>query len=554
LPRKAAGVPPPAVDFTAFATTGGHTGPGWYGVSISYVTDTGFVTAPLTLPDGTWQTVRLPAGATLSQPPPGGWPSDGRISIINLPAIAAAAPPGTTSIIIWTTLGQQDLINPSSTTTPPEFILGSGQALAANAALYQYAELSLAQAATAYPYYMDFYDSSLTIAAHALPGNGDIINSLAFLPVGIGFGSASLAKYHGRMLIIGTTFIRHADGGLVGFVDDRIWISNAGNPEQFDELTGFITVQSEFDGNTNKTAFELFSVLYICKPIGTYATQDNGSEPSDPTNPWRVNLIDGGIGAFHHSVGTISGSQPSLSFNSTGFLANRNGLFLFNGNVLRPELSWKIRAVWARMTHGAEIQLRVAVDIFDDKFYVLMAADGSQLPNLLLMADYSLGLDSNSIRWTIYEFPWAIQDIMMAYYQDQVVDYFLRLGTNGVIYKLDGATNTDNGAAIDNYYQLAPFIIGDVGSLNVFRFIRYRMAGNGTLLTTVTDQGEFGVQNETNVNPLPFPGNYKDQGIQINFTNEKAIVKFRMNATTDFFRMARVDVFGKQRWPTRPNG
>jgi hypothetical protein len=79
------------------------------------------------------------------------------------------------------------------------------------------------------------------------------------------------------------------------------------------------------------------------------------------------------------------------------------------------------------------------------------------------------------------------------------------------------------------------------------------MAGSGTLVTVVSDQGAYLIQNETNVAPLPFPGNYQDQGIQINFTNEKAMVRFGMNATTDYLRMARVDVFGKARWPTRPN-
>jgi hypothetical protein len=128
------------------------------------------------------------------------------------------------------------------------------------------------------------------------------------------------------------------------------------------------------------------------------------------------------------------------------------------------------------------------------------------------------------------------------------------MGSNQVIYKLDGQTNTDVGAPIDNYYQSAPLVIGDIGSLNIYRFIRYRMAGHGTLLTTVTDQGEYQIQNETNVYPLPFKGNYKDFGIQINFTNEKAIVKFRMNDVASNFRMARLDLFGKQRWPTRPNG
>jgi hypothetical protein len=338
------------------------------------------------------------------------------------------------------------------------------------------------------------------------------------------------------------------------FPDDRVWISNAGNPETFSTITGYINVQGEFDGNVCRTGFELFGVFYICKAIGTFATQDSGGEPNDPTNPWIVNMVDGGIGAYHHAVGTISGSQPSLSFNSTGFLANRNGLFLFNGNVLRPELTWKIRGIWGRMTHGAEYNIRVAVDIYNDLFYVLIPVDGSVDPSLLLVGDYSLGLDYQNIRWSIYNFPWAMYDIMMGYYpgdQTGAFDYFLRIGSFNTIYKLDGATNTDLGFAIGNYYQTSPLSY-DVGAVDIFRFIRYRMAGNGNLTTLLGDQGDFLTAQTVDVHPDPFPGNYRDLGLQINFTNEKMIVRFGM--ATGYFRMARVDVFGKQRWPTRPNG
>jgi hypothetical protein len=82
------------------------------------------------------------------------------------------------------------------------------------------------------------------------------------------------------------------------------------------------------------------------------------------------------------------------------------------------------------------------------------------------------------------------------------------------------------------------------------------MAGQGTLTTNLNDQGDTPGHDVVAAPEIPllFPGNYKDQGIQINFTNEKLVIRFGMNAMDSWFRMARFDVFGKVRWPTRPNG
>jgi hypothetical protein len=148
---------------------------------------------------------------------------------------------------------------------------------------------------------------------------------------------------------------------------------------------------------------------------------------------------------------------------------------------------------------------------------------------------------------------------MMGYYTGDVTqpdDYFLRLGSDGSIFRLDGSTLADFVThPIDSYYQPGPAMVGDLGSVNNFRFIRYRGSGAGTLTTLLTDQGgTTPFEPAASVTLLPFPGNFKDQGIQINYMNEKLAFRFGTNGINDHFRIARVDVFAKQRWPTRPNG
>lgn len=543
--RPAAGLKPPATfTVTPVAVGNGNVGPGYYGVAISYVYDTGYVTPPsdvvvANFPANSYMQISGIPGH-LPGPEPGKGPNGGVVGYLIMVTKAQNSAEDATRAALYEL-------------TTNKNVSASGSTIVEN-----------------------FFDTDLVILATADPANGNLLNSMPRLPSGGGLGSVALIKYHGRMIIIGPNVAYDPDTGNATVVNDgRIFVSHPGAPENFDDLTGYLIIQSEFDGNIPRTGFELFGTLYITKAVGTFGTQDNGSDPNDPTNPWIVNMIDGGIGAYHHAVGTISGTQPSLSFNSTAFLANRNGLFIFNGNVLRPELTWKIRALWATMPLGAEAAIRVAIDIFNDLFYVMLPTTlPSPLgPNLILLGDYSLGLDSNNIRWSIYVFPWVVHDLMMAAWDDPLHPppdfYYLRLGSDGIIYRLTGETTADevwfvapdssgqysHSVPIDNYYQLAPLAVGDLGSLNIARFIRYRMAGQGTLFTTLQDQGEYqlNTKSATNVSPDPFPGNYRDIGIQTNFTNEKVIVKFEMNGFTDFVRMARVDIFGKARWPTRPN-
>lgn len=525
--RPAAGRRPPAAPVQVLG--GGNTGPGWYGTAYSFVYDTGYVSPP------------SPTVVTPGLIDPGS-----ALQFYNLPTVSTGLPAGVVGYLLFATKGQPT------------------QEDAMRAALYEVetdTDISNPEAT------INFFDTDLVILASADPANGNLLNTMPLLPSANGYGSVALIKYHGRMIIIGPNIVYDPDtAGTTQVQDGRIFVSHPGAPENFDTVTGYLVIQAEFDGNEPRTGFELFGVLYITKAVGTFATQDNGNDPNDATNPWVVNVIDGGLGAYHHAVGTITGSQPSLSSTSAALVANRNGLFLFNGNYIRPELSWKIRGIWEKMTVGLEYKTRVTIDIFNDIVYVMLATDlqSPYGPNLVLACDYSIGLDSQSVRWSIYVFPFAIYDLLMAAWADQIPPsyYFLRIGSGGTIYRLDGINTWDevwSGGArtgqfpIDNWYQTAPLITGDTGALNIYRFIRYRMSGQGTLFTHLYDEGQINPVAPVNVIPNPVPGNYKDQGIQINYTNEKMIVKFEMNGLNDRMKMSRIDLFGKQRWPTRPN-
>lgn len=483
---------PPSASFTAVETGTGNVVAGQHEYAVSYITDTGYVTPPGPVISGTFTPVILTSSGGM------------QVQLNGLP------------------------IGPAGTVGRQIYATKSG--------LTEFFYLATINDNTATTILLNYFDTDLVLSA-------DSLFDLNPSPIsGVGFSGCALIKYHERMLIIGP-------------LADKVQVSGAGNPESFNNVTGFINIPSEHDGNTVGTGFDLFSVLYLCKGVGTFSAQDNGSEPNDPNTPWVVNSIDGVVGAYHHTIGTVTGSQASLTFNSVALMANYSGLFLFNGNVQRPELSWKIRGVWERLTFGYAQYMRIAVDAFHDVFYLLMPLDGATSPNTLLLGDFSLGLSSEQIRWSVYTFPWTINEIMMANYVDGVGDYgyYLRLGTPSGIYKLSGKTAADNGTAINSYYE-TPAMTPSMGSYNVFRFIRYRCQGSGSLLTSLRDEGGVNPVTVPNLPLQPGPGNSKDLGIQINYMNEKILVKFGTNAVSDNFKMARFDLFGKMRFPTRPNG
>jgi hypothetical protein len=347
-----------------------------------------------------------------------------------------------------------------------------------------------------------------------------------------------MVKYNGRLVIIGP-------------MGDVLQVSNSGDAESFDSITGLLQIPSEFDGNMARAGFELFGNLYITKVVGIFSTSDTG----DP-NTWTVNTIDGGVGSYADGIGTITGSQPGLSFNSQVLLANPAGIFLFNGNVQRPELTYKIQDLWDSINFGALQTIQVAIDVFNKQLYVIVPI-GSSTPNTVIVGDWQMGLDQNNIRWSVWSFPWTVQAIAMMNFNDGTGDngYYLRMGTNGTLYKYHSGLSNDNGAMISNFIQTAPIPI-TTGAYNIFRFLRFRITGSGTLLLNLADEsggsGQTVPQSPNVINLANYTA--KDLGLQINYQNEKMIVTIGTNGMADNFKLTRLDIFGKARFQTRANG
>lgn len=378
---------------------------------------------------------------------------------------------------------------------------------------------------------LDFFDTDLVLSAD------DLFDLLETIPGAVRTGGLNV--YHNRLVVVRTD-------------SDVIYISYPEDAESMNNVTGFITdVQ---DSDAPQGALVLRDTLYITRAFSIYATQDNHDTPGT----WELTLVDGAIGSAQFALGTIAATNTALTTGDVALVANRAGLFLFNGSVIRPELSYKVQDVWDTITHGQDIGITLQVDPFKKLIYVLLPVNGSTDPNLLLVADFNHGWDHMSLRWTYYFFKSLIPaSIGLASFSDDFgdFDYYLRLGAlgyNGLVKLKDGVKN-DLGLAINSYYCMFLASV-DKGSLNVLRAIRIRAKSNSStpsnliLLTRPED-----LQTTTTLPPLPmsqFPG--QDLTRQCNFTNEKVAVSFGTNEVDEGMQVDRVDLYSKKLFKARP--
>jgi len=371
---------------------------------------------------------------------------------------------------------------------------------------------------------LNFFDTALAVDA------SDLFNLKESVPASVaGVGGGGLAIYHGRLVV------------LDGTSTDPPLLSYSGQAEAFSNVTGFLNVLAP---DQSVSAFEYYGTLYICGNAGIQSTADNGNEPSS----WPVNLIDTGVAFNHGSITNTLSQKPNgpLSANILGI--TREGLYIFNGTVQRPPLSAKIQKTWDRFTHGADHTPQLCVDVSRDIIYILLPVDGSVTPNLLLACDFTEGLTAEAVTWSVFSFPYTPQAIAMVFIADgDDFDYWLRIGKSTGVDKLTTAVTDDSGTAITSIYQTF-LATPAMGALNIFRHLRFRAVGTGTMLLRLADEDDGNVQNPPSITLSTTPS--KDFDRQINYTSEKMSVQVKTVGGT--MKLKRIDIFCKERWKIRP--
>jgi hypothetical protein len=215
---------------------------------------------------------------------------------------------------------------------------------------------------------ISFFDADLLDDATHLEDN------YADIPAG-----ATLTLYHNR-LVLTTTF---TDISLA-------LVSAVGEPEAISQIDGLIVFP--LDGNPVTNAQELRDVLYMFKRARTVSYTDNGDVPSS----WPLVVVDNALGTCVHGIATVLDSGSS----SVDFLiiATYQGISLFNGRYVTPELSWKIENLWKALDRSDFRFIQILNAPIQKEIYIILPT------RELLVGNFSLGMDPKKIRWETWSF------------------------------------------------------------------------------------------------------------------------------------------------------
>lgn len=214
---------------------------------------------------------------------------------------------------------------------------------------------------------ISFFDADL------LDDASHLIENFTEIPAG-----AVLTLYHER-LVLCTTY----DDISIGLV------SYPGEPEAISEVDGLIIVTP--DGNPITNAQELRDILYVYKRSKTVSFTDNEDVPSS----WPLVSVDTSLGTCVHGIATVLDSGAS----SVDYLivATYQGITLFNGRFINPELSWKIEDYWKALDRNDFRYIQIVNAPIQKEIYIVLPT------RQLLVCNYAMGMDPKKSKWE----PWS---------------------------------------------------------------------------------------------------------------------------------------------------
>jgi hypothetical protein len=384
---------------------------------------------------------------------------------------------------------------------------------------------------------VDFYDTDLVISADYL------FDLMEVIPGGTG-----LCKYNGRLVIV---------GGF--FYDQTALISNVSDPESVSSVSGYVSVPIENDGNSLIACAILRDILYLFRQVGFWNTQDNGGDPST----WPVNVTDLTVGSYQKGLCGFTTTQTGAS--DTGdilLITAREGIYIFDGTVRRPELTFKIQDIWntipVAVSAGGQNNVQVSQSVWTHQIFIAYpSTSGSAYADALLVGDYDPipgVLDPIGIRWSRFSFPVSPTAIKTG---DNL--YVGSITTNpGYLFKINPSLINDYGSNAIQNYLISYLAFATPGWVHNFKAFRLRINANGTV--TVNLYGEDNVLTASapaaGVILNTLAGMTSPAGKEflqlINFVNEKMSIKIGTNAINANININRIEITCIPRWQVRP--
>lgn len=325
-------------------------------------------------------------------------------------------------------------------------------------------------------------------------------------------------------------------------------ISKIGEPENFDNTTGF-TIVNKDDGYYIQNCLVLRGNLYVFKQYGLWVTSDNGQEPAF----WAVDSVDPSISVPLHGIAT--------GLADSALIADKSGICVFDGSVQRPELTWKVASIWDRVNKAdpAWQTVELALDPIGKFIYCAVPLDGATSPTHVLFGDYNEGLDHLNIKWDLWQFQKTPNCVGVI---DLVGDArpILRIGSINTshLHGLDMTKIDDDGTPIDALAQTWYAYVGGKtktaatyeGWLHTLTAVRLGIKGTGKFDLTILGKQDFGPKTLPGVSMPVIVGNEVLR--YLNFQNKKMSVKIEVNDLTSSFDLVRVDMYCQPIWEVAP--
>jgi hypothetical protein len=284
------------------------------------------------------------------------------------------------------------------------------------------------------------------------------------------------------------------------------------------------------------TAMVVRGVLYILGPGWTYGIQDSGN--AGRAREWGTPaLISGGIGttAIQGTCWRTGGDYA--------WVANKTGLYYFDGKYSDEPISFGVDPEWARINWGAPQTIQVVDDYVNHKVVVLAPLDGATEPTHMLTFDYRRGKGWRDVDFSLDNLPTSISSLAM------VLDNATGLSSlwvgpaaSGHIVKSEIARRNDDGSAIDSQYETGLLVNPPAG----YRFtkcggLELDVTGSGTLAVTFRGLNEVYTRALNSVTLAAAPADYPF--VPADDFDQNFSVLLRTNAVSAFFDLARVTAY-----------
>jgi hypothetical protein len=374
---------------------------------------------------------------------------------------------------------------------------------------------------------VSFFDSALIDSADRL------LNQLAEIPAG-----SCIVAYGSRLVV----------GGEIAN-DATARVSDAGYPEAFSGLSGFVNFNPGDSGGALRLLISYRDMLFGFKDYRTLVTQDNGASPSS----WRVNGIDDGHGtSVHGSSGVLDSKGQSLD---SLLICTRSGISRFTGTYGDGyEITYMIEDLWRRINPLYFHLIQIAIDPVQKKFYVVVPLDVATTPDFMLVCDFSEGLSFDKVKWSVWEF---VEDCSTCWVE---VDWNTRktkinYGSfdDGGLYVRNPSALNDHNNAISSHYRPGYVTADQSGGVCQFQEVRARVVGEGTLYLKIYGIDDIRSAVLPSLALSESPGRILNRGIGF-FDSERASVEFGVTSINHWFHLTKIllasSVLWEQAWQT----